>query len=76
MIHSLQDTICIAILASRYDAYRDMLFSLEIISNCKRIILRCSTIVFAIHQSWFEMVHSHILNIFVEVSNMKIIFLQ
>ena len=28
------DTICIAILASRYDTYRDVLFRLEIISNC------------------------------------------
>ena len=39
MIHSPHDTIRIAILASRYDTYRDTLFRLEIISNCMRLIL-------------------------------------
>ena len=38
-IHSPHDTMRIAILASRYDTYRDTLFRLEIISNCMRIIL-------------------------------------
>ena len=66
-IHSPHDTIRIAILASRYDTYRNTLFRLEIIGNCMRIILWSSTIVFTILQSLFEMVHSHIFNIFVKV---------
>ena len=66
-IHSPHDRICIAILASRYDTYRDTLFRLAIISNCMRIILCSSTMVFTILQSLFEMVHSHNFNIFVKV---------
>ena len=66
-IHSPHDTIRIAILASRYDTYRDTLFRLEIISNCMRIILWRSTMVFTILQSLFEMVHSHMFSIFVKV---------
>ena len=54
MIHSTHDTIRIAMLASRYDTYRDTLFRLEIISNCMRIILWSSTMVFTILQSLFE----------------------
>ena len=57
MIHSPHDTIRIAILASRYDTYRNTLFRLEIISNRLRILLWCSTMVFTILQSLFEMVH-------------------
>ena len=66
-IHSTHDKIRIAILASRYDTYRDTLFRLEIISNCMRIILWSSTMVFTILQSLFEMVLSHMFNIFVKV---------
>ena len=66
-IHSPHDTIRIAILASWYDTYRDTLFRLEIISNCMRIILWSSTMVFTILQSLFEIVHSHMFNIFVKV---------
>ena len=66
-IHSPHDTIRIAILASRYDTYHDTLLILEIISNCMRIILWSSTLVFTILQSLFEMVHSHMFNIFVNV---------
>ena len=66
MIHSPHDTICIAILASQYNTYRDTLVRLEIISNCMRSILWWSTKVL---QSLFEMVQSQILNIiFVKVS--------
>ena len=65
-IHSPHDTIRITIFASRYDTHRDTLFRLEIISNCMRIILWCSTMVFTILRSLFEMVH--IFNIFVKVS--------
>ena len=63
-MHSPHDTIHIAILAARYDMYYDTLFRLEIISNCMRIILWSSTMVFTILQSLFEMVHSHKFNIF------------
>ena len=66
-IHSTHDTIRIAILDSRYDTYRDTLLRLEIISNCMRIILWSSTIVFTILQSLFEMVPSRLFNIFVKV---------
>ena len=66
-IHSPHDTIYIAILDSRYDKYRDTLFRLETISNCMRIILWSSTMVITIFQSLFEMVHSHMFNIFVKV---------
>ena len=59
-IHSPHDTIRIAILASRYNTYRDTLFRLEIISNCIRIIQWCSTIVFTKLQSLFEMVQSFV----------------
>ena len=55
-IHSPHDTIRIAILTSRYDTYRDTLFRLEIISKRMRILLWCSTMVFTILQSLFEMV--------------------
>ena len=58
-IHSPYDTICIAILASQYDTYRDTLFRLEVISICMRIILWWSTKVLTRLQSLFEMVHSH-----------------
>ena len=66
-INSPHDTIHIAILASRYDSYRNTLFRHEIISNCMRIKLWSSTMVLTILQSLFEMVHSHMLNIFVKV---------
>ena len=65
-IHSPHDTIRIAILASRYVSYRDTLFRLEIISNCMRIILWSSTMVFTKLQSLFGMVHSHMFNLFVK----------
>ena len=65
-ICSLHDTIRITILASRYDIYRDTLFRLEIISNCMRIILWSSTMVFTILQSLLEIVQSYV-NIFVKV---------
>ena len=51
-IHSPHDTICIAILASRYDTYRDTLFRLEIISNRMRILLWCSP-YFKVCLKWF-----------------------
>ena len=51
-IHSPHDTIHIAILASRYDTYRDTLFRLEMISNHMRILLWCSP-YFKVCLKWF-----------------------
>ena len=70
-IHSPQDRIRIAILASRYNTYRYTLLRLEIISNC--MVNKG-----AHHTSkLFEMVHSHWLDIIcVKFHNEKSLFLH
>ena len=72
-IHSTHDTIRIAILASRYNTYRDTLFRVEIISNCMRIILWCSP-YFKVCLKWFT-ARVLISSKFVKVHNGKRLFL-